>query len=85
MHTHRAAATESNLSDLLGTYLQVSARNAPPSYSLRSVATAFDRSSAHAPTGRIETIAFDRPTGGEAATESADIDGSTNIGGNAST
>jgi hypothetical protein len=44
---------ESSLHELLGTYLQVSAQFAPPTYSLRSVASAFDRCASRQPVSRF--------------------------------
>ncbi len=47
---------ETTLEELLGTYLQVSARYAPPSYSLRSVASAFGEWAAQQPVCRLANV-----------------------------
>jgi hypothetical protein len=64
MHRRQIAGNESSLDELLGTYLQVSARYAPPSYSLRSVASAFDRWAALQPVTRLAKV-YDSLVDGE--------------------
>lgn len=55
---------ESTLSELLGTYLQVSARYAPPSYSLRSVANAFGKWASQQPINTLARV-YDSLVDGE--------------------
>jgi hypothetical protein len=64
MHRRQSVGNESTLHELLGTYLQVSARFAPPTYSLRSVASAFDRWAARQPVSRLAKV-YDSLVDGE--------------------
>lgn len=59
MQTVLSSQSEKSLSELLGTFLQVSARHAPTSFSLRDVSERFCAWADHQPVTRL-TCVYDR-------------------------
>ena len=56
MHTLTTAPTDDALAELLGTFLQVSARSAPDVYSLRQVADGFRAWARRQPVARLDRV-----------------------------
>jgi hypothetical protein len=56
MVTDQTSQTDKSLSELLGTFLQVSARQAPPTYSLREVSERFRLWADHQPVTRLACV-----------------------------